>query len=52
MEAIERTRAEGVFATGITEEICRRIGPGSLDPASVQVGDYEGERQWPGGGTM
>jgi hypothetical protein len=56
VEAIERTRIEVVFATGIPGEICRRIGPGTPDPASVQIGDCDGkpvaESPQPGGGTM
>ncbi len=39
---IERSRIEVVLATGIPEDVCRRINLGYLDPASVRVSDYQG----------
>jgi nickel-dependent lactate racemase len=40
---IETPRVKVTLATGITEERCRRINLGYLDPASVKVEDWTGK---------
>jgi nickel-dependent lactate racemase len=39
---VERPRIQVTLATGISEERCRRINLGYLDPASVNLADWEG----------
>jgi len=39
---VERPRIQVTLATGIPEERCRRLNLGYLDPASVNVADWEG----------
>ena len=41
-DGVERPRVEVVLATGLSEETCRRIGLGYLDPANIDVADYQG----------
>jgi nickel-dependent lactate racemase len=41
-DGVERPRIEVILATGISEELCRRVNLGYLDPASVRVEDYQG----------
>jgi len=40
---VERPRIEVILATGIPEELCRRVNLGYLDPASVRAEDYRGQ---------
>jgi nickel-dependent lactate racemase len=43
---VERPRIEVVLATGIPEDVCRRINLGFMDPAQIRIEDYrhkEGE---------
>ena len=42
---VERPRIEVILATGIPEELCRRVNLGYLDPASVRVEDYRGREE-------
>ena len=39
---MEHPRIEVVLATGIPEEICRRINLGHRDPGSLDPGEYMG----------
>jgi nickel-dependent lactate racemase len=38
----ERPRIRVTLATGISEERCRRVNLGYLDPRTIEVGDWEG----------
>ena len=37
---VERPRIEVVLATGIPEDVCRRINLGYMDPAQIRIEDY------------
>ena len=37
---VERPRIDVVLATGISEEVCRRINLGYMDPAGIRIEDY------------
>ncbi len=41
-DGVEQPRVEVVLATGIPEDVCRRINLGYRSPASVRLEDYEG----------
>jgi hypothetical protein len=41
-DGVERPRIEVVLATGLPEELCRKLNLGYLDPASVRPEDYRG----------
>jgi nickel-dependent lactate racemase len=41
VDGVERPRIDVTLATGIPDETCRRIGLGYLDPASVEMADWE-----------
>ena len=41
-DGVERARIRVTLATGISEEHCRRINLGYLDPASVDIAAWEG----------
>jgi nickel-dependent lactate racemase len=41
----EQPRIEVILATGIPEELCRRVDLGYLDPASVRLEDYRGREE-------
>jgi hypothetical protein len=37
---VEKPRIDVVLATGIPEEICRRINLGYMNPAGIRIEDY------------
>jgi hypothetical protein len=37
---VERPRIEVVLATGLPEELCRKLNLGYLDPAGIRLEDY------------
>lgn len=39
---VEKPRVNVVLATGISEEVCRQVNLGYLDPASIATDDYQG----------
>ncbi len=41
-EAVERARINVTLATGIPEELCRKVNLGYRDPATIDVSDWEG----------
>jgi nickel-dependent lactate racemase len=41
-DGVERPRVEVVLATGIPEELCKRVNLGYLDPSSLRLEDYQG----------
>ena len=41
-DGVETPRARVILATGIPEEICRKINLGYRDPATIRVEDFEG----------
>ncbi|MDA0935002.1 MAG: hypothetical protein O3C51_16255, partial [Planctomycetota bacterium] len=42
IDGVERARVQVTLATGIPEAMCRQIGLGYRDPASIDVADFEG----------
>ena len=40
---VERSRVKVTLATGIPEEICRKINMGYRDPASIDIADWQGK---------
>ena len=40
-QGVEKPRVEVILATGITEERCRQVNLGYMDPASIRVEDYK-----------
>jgi nickel-dependent lactate racemase len=41
-DGVERPRIDVVLATGIAEDVCRRINLGYRDPSTIRVDDYRG----------
>jgi nickel-dependent lactate racemase len=41
-DGVEKPRIEVVLATGLPEELCRKLNLGWLDPAGVRLEDYRG----------
>ena len=41
-DGVETPRIEVVLATGLPEELCRKLNLGCLDPAGVRLEDYRG----------
>ncbi len=44
-DGVEKPRIDVVLATGIPEEVCRRINLGYRDPATVRVEDYRNREE-------
>jgi nickel-dependent lactate racemase len=45
VDGIERARANVVLATGISKERCERVNLGYMDPAEIDIADYEDREQ-------